>query len=301
MSNKTQLQSNNTILSTVLDTIHGLPMAEDVKRGVYAWEKSRGINITGTPDTLDDLSSASSWTFTIYKDINVSNGVYVGVGPTTATIDDIGGGTLITTTDHPYYIYNGKAYTNVVTTRGNTLEGNRAEIARGEPIEMLVSDNPNKYPDGGEQGGFWYEKIDTKLGQTLKMIGFIETSIERFTYSTNTALGIANTTYSDPIPHNLGGKPNLVYIGAINPDEVKGSSSKGSLLKSTFSITLSKNVSQINGTNTIIGYDYGDKTYSYWETPCVNDITENSFTLKCGSANFLFFKGGVEYVKVVAR
>ena len=39
MRNKQQLQQNNTILSTALDNIHGLPMADDVKHGIYAWKR----------------------------------------------------------------------------------------------------------------------------------------------------------------------------------------------------------------------------------------------------------------------
>ena len=30
-------------------------------------------------------------------------------------------------------------------------------MAKGNFIEYVVSDNPNKYPNGGEQGGYYYE------------------------------------------------------------------------------------------------------------------------------------------------
>ena len=32
-------------------------------------------------------------------------------------------------------------------------------MAKGKFIEYVVSDNPNKYPDDGEQGGYYYEKM----------------------------------------------------------------------------------------------------------------------------------------------
>ena len=32
-------------------------------------------------------------------------------------------------------------------------------MAKGNFIEYVVSDNPNKYPNDGEQGGYWYEKV----------------------------------------------------------------------------------------------------------------------------------------------
>ena len=32
-------------------------------------------------------------------------------------------------------------------------------MAKGNFIEYVVSDNPNKYPDDGEQGGYYYEKM----------------------------------------------------------------------------------------------------------------------------------------------
>ena len=34
-------------------------------------------------------------------------------------------------------------------------------MAKGNFIEYVVSDNPNKYPDGEEQGGYYYEKCLT--------------------------------------------------------------------------------------------------------------------------------------------
>ena len=36
-------------------------------------------------------------------------------------------------------------------------------MAKGNFIEYVVSDNPNKYPNDGEQGGYWYELYGTPL------------------------------------------------------------------------------------------------------------------------------------------
>ena len=33
-------------------------------------------------------------------------------------------------------------------------------MAKGNFIEYVVSDNPNKYPNDGEQGGYYYKKME---------------------------------------------------------------------------------------------------------------------------------------------
>lgn len=45
---------------------------------------------------------------------------------------------------------------------------------KGNFIEYVVSDNPNKYPNSGEQGGYYYEKVikvETEAEDTTSFTG----------------------------------------------------------------------------------------------------------------------------------
>ena len=79
--------------------------------------------------------------------------------------------------------------------------------ASGDTIDYIVSDKETAYPDGGEKGGYWYEKVVefdvSSLGLTKYEIGsFIPTS------------GVNTIT----VHHSLGIKPKffIVYGGDSN-------------------------------------------------------------------------------------
>ena len=40
-------------------------------------------------------------------------------------------------------------------------------MAKGNFIEYIVSDNPNKYPDDGEQGDYYYERVITETEEKI--------------------------------------------------------------------------------------------------------------------------------------
>ena len=51
MGNKQKLQTNNTELGSILSTVKGLPVIDDVKNGAYVWkkytpEKTYSFNVT---------------------------------------------------------------------------------------------------------------------------------------------------------------------------------------------------------------------------------------------------------------
>ena len=48
-------------------------------------------------------------------------------------------------------------------------------MAKGNFIEYVVSDNPNKYPNGGEQSGYYYELDGAP--ETVTLISFTISSI----------------------------------------------------------------------------------------------------------------------------
>ena len=78
----------------------------------------------------------------------------------------------------------------------------------GTFIDYVVSDNTSAYPDGGTQGGYWYEKVKNF------MFGLTKEAHGTFTLTTDTS------SYSYTLEHNLGTRPKLVII--YTDDSLKG-------------------------------------------------------------------------------
>ena len=62
-------------------------------------------------------------------------------------------------------------------------------------IDFIVSDSPTAYPDGGEHGGYWYERFDN----AVKGIDFGEVTL-------------ASEARSITVKHSLGVVPTKVYL-----------------------------------------------------------------------------------------
>ena len=78
----------------------------------------------------------------------------------------------------------------------------------GDFIDFVVSDSETAYPDGGEHGGYWYEKVTSESGivDFLKAFGFTKVAIDKFTYATTTPVkGLS-------LNHSLGALPGLAFI-----------------------------------------------------------------------------------------
>ena len=70
----------------------------------------------------------------------------------------------------------------------------------GDFVDFVVSDSPTAHPDGGEQGGYWYEKVAKEKEVIAKSGGY--------TFS--------GTKNKITIPHGIGKKPN--YFGITNAE-----------------------------------------------------------------------------------
>lgn len=66
-------------------------------------------------------------------------------------------------------------------------------------LDFVVSDDPTAYPDGGEQGGYWYER---GLGIDLSALGCTKAVTEKITPSSRTS----------KIYHSLGITPKIVIV-----------------------------------------------------------------------------------------
>lgn len=204
MNNKKQLQANNTSLAAALTNVQGLPMAEDVKHGKHAWGKYDGKSVDTVPHSItetDDTTNPAE--FTIYKDIEITDGVATGIGATTVHIYDMVGGDDITTSEYPYYIFelDKTAYTDVSVTRnGMYIQGKQIKLGKGKFIEITVSDIPYKYPDDGGQDGFYYKKVE----RAANIFGHEYIDYGSFTPS--------QTTSSVSFNHKLSVVPKILIV-----------------------------------------------------------------------------------------
>lgn len=177
MSNKKQLQQNNADLATALDNINGLPIADDVKHGLYIWARYRY-----TPPVVNrDMTMTITQT---YAEIIISNPSFA-LPETDYMFFD---GFVNSSGSAPKFYKEGdnlkfetksgtvadvSSYSKgdckiILKSSGNTSDNGVYSMichektisdAKKDFIEYLVSDNPGKYPDDGEQDGYYYKKI----------------------------------------------------------------------------------------------------------------------------------------------
>lgn len=177
MSNKKQLQQNNADLATALDNINGLPIADDVKHGLYIWARYRY-----TPPVVNrDMTMTITQT---YAEIIISNPSFA-LPETDYMFFD---GFVNSSGSAPKFYKEGdnlkfetksgtvadvSSYSKgdckiILKSSGNTSDNGVYSMichektisdAKKDFIEYLVSDNPGKYPDDGVQDGYYYKKI----------------------------------------------------------------------------------------------------------------------------------------------
>lgn len=74
----------------------------------------------------------------------------------------------------------------------------------GNFLDFVTADTETKYPDGGEQGGYWYERVVEGLNPLD--IGFSKKAIDTVTYASNTPIKNA------VINHSLEVSPKFILI-----------------------------------------------------------------------------------------
>ena len=172
MSNKTQLQTNNTNLQTVLSNVLGLPTEESCKTGAYVWKKCKSkspigiasLSASGT-STVITLESSEGVTEETLDGAVFTATMIDGTYSCTFTLSYANGSKTFSSTD----VYGGNySYSNGVITLNTTFaftssQFNASDITfpdvEPEFIGFVVSDIESAYPDGGMQGGYWYEKV----------------------------------------------------------------------------------------------------------------------------------------------
>lgn len=191
--------------------------------GLYAWKKSKK-QISYESTYVSNATHANfeptikSYPFTVYKSkgytFDETTGEYTLTEPVSETIVSSGNGII----DGTYYgTINSKSSKNMIypTNSGYgatielTLHGLNAWTGTStypaywykssKIIEFLdetyiVSDKENAYPDGGEKGGYWYEKVSVidlvKIGCTKFEEGSFTPSSDTYVYNATHSLGV---------------------------------------------------------------------------------------------------------------
>lgn len=99
------------------------------------------------------------------------------------------------------------------TTIDDTLQytGTKTIAAKiGEFISYIVSDKETAFPDGGEKGGYWYEKVGE--GITPEMFGCTKVAIDTATFASDQNFILGGVEYY--LPHSLGEIPKHAILWA---------------------------------------------------------------------------------------
>ena len=159
-------------------------------------------------------------------------------------------------------------------------------MAKGNFIEYVVSDSPTAYPDGGGQGGYWYERVG-EINPTL--FGCTKYTVDKFTYSARTKLRGAE------LNHSLGYPPTFIVITASEQPSVSGD---------LFQLVgiLNRQASETNELRA--GYTHynsnGYNTFTSSTTGVPIDATSEKITLGPNSSilDGEYFAAGVEYILI---
>lgn len=217
MSNKTQLQTNNTNLQTVLSNVLGLPTEESCKNGAYVWKKCKSkspigiasLSASGT-STVITLESSEGVTEETLDGAVFTATMIDGTYSCTFTLSYANGSKTFSSTD----VYGGNySYSNGVITLNTTFaftssQFNASNITfpdvEPEFIDFVVSDNESAYPDGGTQDGYWYERVVEGV-DLMTMLGCTKMTINKITFATEQYDGTQ-------IPHSHGYAPKYIIM-----------------------------------------------------------------------------------------
>ena len=153
-------------------------------------------------------------------------------------------------------------------------------------VSFVVSDKENAYPDGGEKGGYWYEKVVE--GLSLEVFGCTKYAVDEFSYASDTAVPGYNAT--NTINHSLGVIPKFAFIIA-DYDAIPSGSTK-ILLTALTNITPS-------AWHTGYSYTFGESgAISYAESYTISGkgrATETTISLYNNSSQAYYYGAGIKY------
>ena len=188
--------------------------------GLYVWKKNEytpeqileKVNITLNYVEFSTTSPASGARYSITSDdfdVNLINDVSFFYGFAfdfgsygTGILGDNGIITFSNTSESSqtcYWIADSKQFVigNRNMSGNHTASKSNATISEasiGDFIDYIVSDKETAYPDGGEKGGYWYERVRVidlkKLGCTKFVEGSFTPSSDTYVYNATHSLGV---------------------------------------------------------------------------------------------------------------
>lgn len=218
MSNKTQLQANNETLASILSKVLGLPTQESLKHGAYVWKKydkcpqvtisfsgtigsTEPVKVTVSSSQIDVSTLTESFFTGLSGKCSNRNGAFDFSFPSD--------GVISINNSSNNFVYNQSTHqieidgTPYITSFDDVIKEQESTF-----LDFVVSDSPTAYPDGGEQGGCWYEKVVE--GIDLSALGWTKCAIDYITPSTNIYLK------DSPLRHSLGVAPKYIHIKSFS-------------------------------------------------------------------------------------
>lgn len=179
------------------------------------------------------------------------------------------------------------------TTIDDTLQytGTKTIAAKiGEFISYVVSDKETAYPDGGEKGGYWYERVGG--GLTPEMFGCTKFAIDEFVVASRTS----TSSFASNISHSLGEAPKVAIISLI--DNLSSLTNKDVFFLMRFQ-------DAFEGSNSYHLEGYNDGTanmvtqMSSGYGTYIDTMTNNNVPLNCPSSSYYWQYFAVGTYKVI--
>ena len=201
--------------------------------GLYVWKKSSVACIdsittqTGKNYTLGNATSDTTVYYSTSYTFDETTGTYTLVNPKSATLQYAQWSVYsVEMVKSNYYIWGSISSNEIYTTNASStynvylknsdgkvfLESDSANYkydihsAKIEYtfLDYVVSDKETAYPDGGEKGGYWYERV-VGDGLTPEMFGCTKMAVDKYTFASSSKL-------NGNIPHSLGEIPKYLFI-----------------------------------------------------------------------------------------
>lgn len=203
------LRASNLDLDAILSMAEGLPRYAKPE-GMYVWKK---YAIVDGAVTNPKIKIAGSTPFKVTSDNILLEHVTAEFFGGFTYLGGLSGYYLEYTGGQLYFYASGTKYaatydpaTQTITSAGNTgsysvngedfgYTGDKVCKHMSEEFTFVVSDNPDAYPNGGMQDGYWYE--------------LMEEGAVGIDYGT---LTLTSTTTSATMSHNLKKVPNVVFV-----------------------------------------------------------------------------------------
>lgn len=124
---------------------------------------------------------------------------------------------IVSSSETKTYDYTYDASTKQISILNLALRSSNWGSATADEVILgfVVSSDPEAYPDGGEQDGFWYERVSE--GVSAEEFGYTKMAHNTFTFSTNQPLKGATFV------HGLDAVPKLLVMFASGTDFESGS------------------------------------------------------------------------------